>query len=66
MNAWPMSLLMQARTTDDDEEIQECLSLVLNSARLGLVHESISVNHVRSYTSSSAPSPVSLQVLLSI
>ncbi|EFX04109.1 duf1237 domain containing protein [Grosmannia clavigera kw1407] len=52
MNAWPMSLLMQARTTEDDAEIQECLSLVLNSARLGLIHESVSVNHIPSYTRS--------------
>ena len=50
-NAWPMSLLMQIQTSDDDGEIQECLELVLDSARLGLMHESIDVNHITSYTS---------------
>ncbi|XP_044717815.1 metal-independent alpha-mannosidase [Hirsutella rhossiliensis] len=51
-NAWPMSLLIQAQTSEDDEEIQECLDLVLKSSRLGLVHESVDVNHVRQYTRS--------------
>ncbi|CEP24516.1 unnamed protein product [Cyberlindnera jadinii] len=44
-NAWPMSLLMAIRTTDDDEEIKENLQLVLqNTAGLGLIHETIHVN----------------------
>lgn len=47
-----MSLLIQAQTSEDDDEIQECLGLVLNSSRLGLVHESVDVNHVRRYTRS--------------
>ncbi|KFA48746.1 hypothetical protein S40293_01575 [Stachybotrys chartarum IBT 40293] len=51
-NAWPMSLLMQAQTSDDDEEIKECLELVLDSARLGLVHESIDVEFGSQYTRS--------------
>ena len=50
-NAWPMSLLVQAMTSDDDDEIMECLKTVRNSSRLGLVHESINVNHVTQYTS---------------
>lgn len=49
-NAWPMSLLIQAQTSDDDDEISECLQLVLNSSKLGLVHESVDVNLVHSYT----------------
>ncbi len=49
-NAWPMSLLFQAQTSEDDEEILECLDLVLKSSRLGLVHESIDVNYRASYT----------------
>ncbi|KAL8298357.1 hypothetical protein RB597_006801 [Gaeumannomyces tritici] len=52
MNAWPMSLLNQARTSEDDAEILECLDYVLNSAKLGLVHESIDVNFITSYTRS--------------
>ncbi|CAI4213008.1 unnamed protein product [Parascedosporium putredinis] len=49
-NAWPMSLLIQAQTSEDDEEIEGCLQLVLQSARLGLMHESVDVNHIASYT----------------
>ncbi|OTB01104.1 glycoside hydrolase family 125 protein [Hypoxylon sp. CI-4A] len=51
-NAWPMSLLVQAQTSDDDEEISECLKLVLKSSKLGLIHESIDVNLMHSYTRS--------------
>ncbi|KAL4761060.1 glycoside hydrolase family 125 protein [Aspergillus foveolatus] len=49
-NAWPMSLLIQAQTSDSDTEIRECLSLVKNSSLLGLVHESINVNNIVEYT----------------
>lgn len=49
-NAWPMSLLVQAQTSDDDEEIMKCLTLVLNASKLGLIHESIDVNWSHSYT----------------
>ncbi|ERT00823.1 hypothetical protein HMPREF1624_02056 [Sporothrix schenckii ATCC 58251] len=51
-NAWPMSLLIQAQTSDDDAEIQECLNMVLKSAPLGLIHESVDVNYITSYTRS--------------
>lgn len=51
-NAWPMSLLIQAQTSDDDDEIKDCLQLVLKSALLGLVHESVDVNYISSYTRS--------------
>ena len=47
-----MSLLMQAQTSDDDKEIMKCLKLVLSSSKLGLIHESIDVNRVASYTRS--------------
>lgn len=53
VNAWPMSLLVQAQTSDDDDEIKECIGLVLDSAKLGLVHESVNVNYAASYTSTS-------------
>jgi meiotically up-regulated gene 157 (Mug157) protein len=46
-----MSLLVQAQTSDDDEEIMGCLQLVLNSSsKLGLIHESVNVNYAHSYT----------------
>ncbi|KAI1352340.1 hypothetical protein F5Y01DRAFT_92813 [Xylaria sp. FL0043] len=52
MNAWPMSLLVQARTSDNDEEIRECIDLVLRSSKLGLIHESVDVIRLSSYTRS--------------
>ncbi|KAI1277418.1 hypothetical protein F5Y07DRAFT_85577 [Xylaria sp. FL0933] len=52
MNAWPMSLLVQARTSNNDEEIRECIDLVLRSSKLGLIHESVDVNRLSSYTRS--------------
>ncbi len=52
-----MSLLVQAQTSDDDEEIMECLKLVLKSSSLGLVHESVDVNLIHSYTSESPLTP---------
>jgi meiotically up-regulated gene 157 (Mug157) protein len=51
-HAWPMSVLMQAQTSDDDEEIKECLEKVKSVSLLGLVHESINVNRGRDYTRS--------------
>lgn len=46
-----MSLLVQARTSNDDEEIAGCIDLVLRSSKLGLIHESVNVNILSSYTS---------------
>ena len=51
-NAWPMSLLVQARTTDDDAEIKELVELVLKYIIFGLVHESIHVDYIADYTRS--------------
>lgn len=47
-----MSLLMQAQTSNDDKEINECIQLVLASSKLGLIHESVDVNRVSQYTRS--------------
>ncbi|KAL4950212.1 hypothetical protein BDW69DRAFT_187587 [Aspergillus filifer] len=49
-NAWPMSLLLQAQTSSSDAETTECLNLVRDSSLLGLVHESIDVNNIATYT----------------
>ncbi|USP76112.1 glycoside hydrolase family 125 protein [Curvularia clavata] len=51
-NAWPMAVLVQAMTSDDDKEITTCLEAVKNVSRLGLVHESINVEYSSSYTRS--------------
>ena len=49
-NAWPMSRLVQAMTSSEDDEIMDSLHAVLMSSRLGLVHESINVERVMDYT----------------
>ncbi|KAJ5098091.1 Six-hairpin glycosidase [Penicillium argentinense] len=49
-NAWPMSLLMQAQTSDNDTEIMKSINLVRDSSLLGLVHESIDVTNITAYT----------------
>lgn len=49
-NAWPMSLLIQAQTSDNDTEIMDCINLVRDSSLLGLIHESINVTDIKSYT----------------
>lgn len=51
-NAWPMSLLVQAMTSDDDAEITELLEAVKKASPLGLVHESVNVERIRDYTRS--------------
>lgn len=44
-NAWPMSLLVAIRTSDDDNEIATNLKTILETtAGLGLMHESVRVN----------------------
>ncbi|CAI5760142.1 unnamed protein product [Candida verbasci] len=54
-NAWPMSLLVKIRTSNDDEEILSDLKMIMsNTANLGLMHESVNVNSKqgRDYTRS--------------
>ncbi|EME40787.1 hypothetical protein DOTSEDRAFT_74372 [Dothistroma septosporum NZE10] len=51
-NAWPMSLLVQAMTSDDDDEIKELLNAVKKASPLGLIHESVNVERLRDYTRS--------------
>ncbi|KAM3455544.1 hypothetical protein MY3296_002255 [Beauveria thailandica] len=51
-NAWPMSLLVQAQTSDNDDEIMECVNMVLDASPKGLVHESVDVNYIAQYTRS--------------
>ena len=50
-HAWPMSRLVQAMTSDDDDEIKQVLSDVRDTSRLGLVHESVNVGRATDYTS---------------
>ncbi|KAJ5811510.1 hypothetical protein N7474_007811 [Penicillium riverlandense] len=47
-----MSLLIQAQTSDDDQEIMDCINLVKQSSLTGLIHESINVTNINDYTRS--------------
>jgi meiotically up-regulated gene 157 (Mug157) protein len=58
-----MSLLLQAMTTEDDAEIKKSLRLVLKASKLGLVHESVHVNHIKDYTRKSQSQAESRNVL---
>ncbi|KAK3669572.1 hypothetical protein LTR78_010572 [Recurvomyces mirabilis] len=51
-NAWPMSLLMQIMTEDNEEVILGLFEQVKKACPLGLVHESVNVERVRDYTRS--------------
>ncbi|EUC43940.1 glycoside hydrolase family 125 protein [Bipolaris oryzae ATCC 44560] len=51
-SAWPMAVLVQAMTSEDDEEIKKCLESVKKVSKLGLVHESINVDQASSFTRS--------------
>ena len=42
-NAWPMSVLIQSMTSDNKEEIMQCLGSVKNMSTRGLIHESVNV-----------------------
>ena len=50
-NAWPMSVLVRALTTNNDEEIKNSLQAIKDVSPLGLIHESVKVNNRKNYTS---------------
>jgi len=50
---WPLGLIMQALTTDDDTEIIYCLTVLKNThAGTGFIHESFDVNNPKEYSRS--------------
>ena len=49
--AWPMSRLVQAMTSNNDDEIKKVLNDVRDVSKLGLIHESVNVNRGTDYTS---------------
>lgn len=51
-SAWPMSVLVQAMTSEDDEEIAACVQAVKNVSLNGLIHESVDVEHSKTYSRS--------------
>lgn len=49
--AWPMSIMMKAFTSTDDEEIKNCIEqLMTTDADTGFMHESFDVNNANNYT----------------
>lgn len=51
-SAWPMSVLVQAMTSNDDAEIKTCLASVKNVSMRGVVHESVNVDEGDLYSRS--------------
>ena len=51
--AWPMSIMMKAFTAQDDEEIKQCLLMLMNTdADTGFMHESFHVDNPKNFTRS--------------
>ncbi len=49
--AWPMSIMMKAFTSQDDQEISDCITQLLNTdAGTGFIHESFDVNDASHFT----------------
>jgi hypothetical protein len=49
--AWPMSIMMKAFTSTDDNEIKNCLTMLLDTdAGTGFMHESFNVNDPADFT----------------
>lgn len=49
--AWPMSIMMKAFTSTDDEEIKTCVKMLMDTdAGTGFIHESFNVNDASDFT----------------
>lgn len=49
--AWPMSIMMKAFTSQDDNEIRDCIAMLLaTDAETGFIHESFNVNDASDFT----------------
>ena len=50
-NIWPMSIMMKAFTTQDDDEIRNCIVQLLETdADTGFIHESFNRNDAKNFT----------------
>ncbi|MFI3262540.1 MAG: glycoside hydrolase family 125 protein [Rikenellaceae bacterium] len=50
---WPMSIMMRAFTSQDDQEIKECVAMLISTdADTGFIHESFHVDNPYNYTRS--------------
>ena len=48
---WPMSIMMRAFTSHDDEEIRKCIEMLMNTdAGTGFMHESFNKDDATKYT----------------
>lgn len=51
--AWPMSIMMKAFTSQDDTEIKQCITMLMNTdAETGFMHESFNVDDPYNFTRS--------------
>ena len=51
--AWPMSIIIKGLTTDDTNELKDCLTLLRNTdGNTGFMHESFNVNYDNDFTRS--------------
>lgn len=49
--AWPMSIMMKAFTSQDDDEIRRCMAMLLSTDNdMGFIHESFDVNDPSHFT----------------
>ena len=49
--AWPMSIMMKAFTSQNDDEIKQCITALLNTdAETGFIHESFNVDDATDFT----------------
>lgn len=48
---WPMSIMMKAFTSQDDDEVRECLEMLIQTdAGTGFIHESFDKDDATHYT----------------
>lgn len=48
---WPMSIMMKAFTSNDDKEIKECITMLMNTdAETGFMHESFHKDNPKNFT----------------
>ncbi|KAJ2349424.1 hypothetical protein IWW50_005011 [Coemansia erecta] len=53
LKVWPMAVAMRGMTSDNSDEVKECLDqLKASTSGLGLIHESVNVNDGTDYTRS--------------
>lgn len=50
-SVWPMSIILKAMTSNDDKEIKECLTQIINTdAGTGFIHEAFNKDDAKNFT----------------